>query len=111
MNTDPSIDLNDLNNLSPSHFADLIRMAQLIFDPSGGLSGSQMRVDWEAMFGIPPSVVENLRLLGAQYQYEMPHIEPELIWRHLDLDTRQWFIAHKNMLWRFEEAFPARDED
>lgn len=100
----------DVAGLRPQHFADLIRTAQLIFDPSGGLSGSRITVDWEA-YGIPPEVTDNLMRLGAQYQYEMPHVDPELVWRYLTPETRQWFIDHRNQLWQFEELFPARDED
>ena len=90
--------------------ADLLRAAQLSFDPSRGLSGRKVKVDGEE-FGIPLDVMENLRLLGKQYQYASPHVPVEIIWEQLTPASRSWFIENKNELWQLEEAFPALDED
>jgi hypothetical protein len=105
-----SLQIQEINNLKPVHFADLIRAAQLIFDPTKGVSGIYTKVDWKE-FGIPDDVVQNLQALGQEYQYSSPHIPIEEIWSRLTPQTRIWFIQNKNELWRFEEAFPALDED
>ncbi len=102
--------LQQLASLKPKHFADLIRTAQLIFDPAAGLSGRHIKVDWQE-FGIPQDVVGNLKLLGQQYQYASPHIPGDVVWSQLTPETRIWFLNHKDKLWEFEEAFPALDED
>jgi hypothetical protein len=102
--------LQEKNGLNPRYFADLVRMAQLVFDPSGGLSGRVVEVEWQS-FGVPPGVVENLHWLGRRYQYSSPHIAPEIVWSQLTPETRAWFMQHKSELWQFEELLPARDED
>jgi len=103
-------EIQQIAGLKPTHFADLIRVAQLIYDPCGGISSRIVQVDW-LDFGISENVVENLRLLGKKYQYELPHIDPDLVWDELKPETRSWFIAHKSILWKIEESFPALDED
>lgn len=103
-------EIQQITGLRPTHFADLVRVAQLIYDPSGGVSGIVVEVDW-LNFGIPRTVADNLRSLGKKYQYESPHVELDLVWDELTPETRSWFIAHKSMLWEIEESFPALDED
>ena len=103
-------EIQQITGLRPTHFADLVRVAQLIYDPSGGVSGKVVEVDW-LNFGIPRKVAENLRSLGKKYQYESPHVELDLVWDELAPETRSWFIAHKSILWEIEESFPALDED
>lgn len=103
-------EIQQITGLRPTHFADLVRVAQLIYDPSGGVSGKIVEVDW-LNFGIPRKVADNLRSLGKKYQYESPHVELDLVWDELTPETRSWFIAHKSMLWEIEESFPALDED
>jgi hypothetical protein len=56
-------------------------------------------------------VTENLKSLGQEYRYASPHVPIEKIWSQLTPESRIWFIENKNELWRFEEAFPALDED
>ena len=107
---DESLQIQEINKLKPSHFADLIRAAQLIFDPGAGVSGRNRQVNWEE-FGIPDYVTENLKSLGQEYRYASPHVPIEKIWSQLTPESRIWFIENKNELWRFEEAFPALDED
>ena len=99
-----------ITGLRPTHFADLVRVAQLICDPGGGVSGKIVGVDW-LDFDIPRDVAINLRSLGRKYQYESPHVDIDLVWDELTPETRSWFIAHKNVLWEIEESFPALDED
>ena len=103
-------EIQQITGLKPTHFADLIRVSQLIYDPSGGVSGKVVEVDW-LNFGIPRKVAANLRSLGKKYQYESPHVELDLVWDELTPETRSWFIAHKSILWEIEESFPALDED
>ena len=105
-----SQELQQISQLHPNHFADLMRAAQLIFDPTGGVSGRSIEVDWEA-FGVPLDVVENLKSLGEKYRYASPYTSIENIWSQLTPATRLWFINNKDYLWVFEEAFPALDED
>ncbi|QDL08980.1 hypothetical protein DP113_14640 [Brasilonema octagenarum UFV-E1] len=105
-----SLQIQEINNLKPVHFADLIRAAQLISDPAKGVSGIYTEIDWKD-FGIPDDVAPNLKALGQEYQYSSPHVPIEEIWSKLTPKTRTWFIQNKNELWRFEEAFPALDED
>lgn len=105
-----SLPLQQIAGLKANHFADLVRAAQLIFDPAAGLSGRYVKVDWRE-FGIPLDVADNLKLLGEQYRYSSPHIPIENIWSQLTPETRIWFMEHKDELWQFEEAFPALDED
>ncbi|HEY9804440.1 MAG TPA: hypothetical protein V6D25_29175 [Leptolyngbyaceae cyanobacterium] len=107
---DESTQIQQLASLKPTHFADLIRTAQLVFDPAGGVSGRYINVDWQQL-GIPDNVVENLKLLGKKYRYASPHIANDIIWNQLTPATRTWFINHKDELWKFEEIFPALDED
>jgi hypothetical protein len=109
-NNNELLQIQEIERLKPTHFADLIRAAQLIFDPAGGVSGRYLEVDWEA-FGIPQNVVKNLKYLGEHYQYASPHIPMEIIWSQLTPETRSWFLLNKNELWQIEEAFPPLDED
>ncbi|BAY07187.1 hypothetical protein [Calothrix sp. NIES-2098] len=102
--------IQQITGLKANHFADLIRAAQIIFDPAAGLSGRHIKVDWRE-FGVPLDVAENLKALGEQYRYASPHISVEIIWSQLTPETRIWFMKHKDELWQFEEAFPALDED
>ncbi|MBD2185460.1 hypothetical protein H6S82_24935 [Planktothrix sp. FACHB-1355] len=104
------LEIHKITGLRAQHFADLIRTAQLVFDPARGVSGRYLKVDWEK-FGIPLEVVENLQSLGQQYQFASPHIPVEDIWEKLTPETRRWFVEKKDYLWQFEEAFPAFDED
>ncbi|MEO0536266.1 MAG: hypothetical protein AAF215_20630 [Cyanobacteria bacterium P01_A01_bin.123] len=103
-------EIQQITGLRPTHFADLIRVAQLIYDPRGGVSSRVVRVNW-LDFDIPRGVVKNLRLLGQKYQYESPHVDLDLVWDELTPETRSWFIANKSVLWEIEESFPALDED
>jgi hypothetical protein len=105
-----SLEIQDIIGLKAQHFADLIRTAQLVFDPSAGLSGRNVKIDWEEL-GIPNHVADNLKELGQEYQYASPHLPPEDVWSKLTTESRIWFIENKNSLWRFEELFPALDED
>ncbi|MBD2294361.1 hypothetical protein H6G06_12915 [Anabaena sphaerica FACHB-251] len=105
-----SLQIQEIIGLKPQHFADLIRTAQLVFDPCAGLSGRNLKVDWED-FGIPRDVADNLREIGQEYQYASPYIPPEVVWGKLTTESRIWFIENKDSLWRFEEIFPALDED
>lgn len=103
-------EIEKTTGLRPTHFADLVRVAQIIYDPHGGMFGRVIEVDWQD-FGIPKGVSENLRSLGKKYQYESPHVSIDLVWDELTPETRSWFIANKNLLYEIEEAFPALDED
>jgi hypothetical protein len=103
-------EIHDIIGIQSKHFADLVRAAQLIYDPSAGVSIRNLSIDWED-FGVPRDVAENLKALGMEYQYASPHIPIEVVWSKLTPETRIWFIENKDNLWRFEEAFPALDED
>ena len=103
-------EIQQVTGLKPTHFADLVRVSQLIYDPRGGVSATALEVDW-LEFDIPAGVAENLRSLGQKYQYESPHVDLDLVWDDLTPETRSWFIANKSSLWTIEEAFPALDED
>ncbi|CEJ47815.1 Excinuclease ATPase subunit (Uncharacterized prot ein) [Umezakia ovalisporum] len=105
-----SIQIQQIASLRTKHFADLIRAAQLIFDPGAGLTGRRIKINWQD-FGIPRNVEKNLKELGLQYQYASPHVPSDIIWSQLTPETRIWFLDNKDELWRFEEAFPALDED
>ncbi|MEA5509627.1 hypothetical protein VB715_07610 [Crocosphaera sp. UHCC 0190] len=105
-----AMEIQQVTGLKPKHFADLLRASQLIFDPSGGVFGRQFQVDL-SVFGLSNHVIDNLRQLGQKYQYASPHIPIDIIWEQLTPETRSWFIDHKNIIWKIEEAFPARDED
>jgi hypothetical protein len=105
-----SLQIQQISDLKPRHFDDLIRAAQLIFDPAAGISGRYIEVDWQE-FGIPFDVEENLKLLGQKYRYDCPNIPGTIIWEQLTPATRNWFLQNKDELWRFEEAFPPLDED
>ncbi|GAB4536317.1 MAG: hypothetical protein Tsb0014_23990 [Pleurocapsa sp.] len=109
-NKDRVREIQEITGLRPTHFADLIRVAQLIYDPTGGVASRLVRVNW-LDFGIPRRVADNLRSLGLKYQYESPHVSPDLVWDQLTPETRSWFIANKSSLWEIEESFPALDED
>ena len=58
-------EIQQITGLRPTHFADLVRVAQLIYDPSGGVSGKIVEVDW-LNFGIPRKVADNLRSRSAR---------------------------------------------
>jgi hypothetical protein len=103
-------EIQAVTGLRPTHFADLIRVAQLIYDPGGGVSGRVIKVNWMD-FDIPEPVAENLRQLGQKYQYESPHVDIDLVWEGLTPETRSWFMANRSILWSIEESFPALDED
>ena len=105
-----SLQIQEISGLKPTHFADLIRAAQLIFDPGGGVSGRNVEVDWQEL-GIPVDVEENLRAIGERYRYSSPHVPVETIWEQLTPESRSWFLENKDDLWQVEEAFPALDED
>lgn len=102
--------LLQITGLKEHHFADLIRIAQIIADPACGLSGRSVQVDWES-FGIMVAVHADLLRLGRRYLYSSPHVPPVLIWEQLTPISREWLIENKKMLVVLEEAFPARDED
>ncbi|WP_299485646.1 hypothetical protein [Acaryochloris sp. IP29b_bin.137] len=109
-NPDRVGEIQQITGLRPTHFADLIRVAQIIYDPTGGIARRAITVHW-LDFGIPETVAENLRSLGKTYQYESPHVDLDLIWDALTPESRSWFIAHRSILWEIEESFPALDED
>lgn len=98
------------SGLRVSHFADLVRFAQIVYDPTGGLSGRSIHVDWEAV-GLPEAVIDNLKILGRIYQFALPHVAPEVIWEQLTPVSRKWFIENRSRLAELEETFLARDED
>lgn len=100
----------ELSKLKPVHFADLIRAAQLIYDPSKGVSGVSREVNWSE-FGIPDEVAQNLKHLGREYQYSSPHVPIEDVWSKLTPSSRIWFFENRDSLWEIEEFFPALDED
>ncbi|MBD2776205.1 hypothetical protein [Iningainema tapete] len=106
-----SLPIEKLNKLKAVHFADLVRAAQLIYDPAKGVSGVHREVDWQDEFGIPNDVAQNLKALGQEYQYASPHVPIEDVWSKLTPQTRIWFFENKDELWKIEEAFPALDED
>lgn len=95
--------------LRASHFADLVRFSQIVYDPSGGLSGRAMAVDWQAF--LPEAVVIDLKILGQRYQFASPHVSPDVVWEQLSPASRKWFIANRTTLAELEETFLARDED
>jgi hypothetical protein len=105
-----AVEIQSLTGLTSGHFADLIRLTQLIFDPTGGLPHKTLNVDWKAI-GIPIGVVKNLRAIGKKYQYASPYIPIDIIWGQLNPESRNWMMENKNNLWKLEEYFPARDED
>jgi hypothetical protein len=102
--------IQQVTGLKPRHFADLVRAAQLVFDPAGGVASRRFKVVWEDL-GIPSDVVENLKVLGQEYQYASPHVAIEQVWGRLTPATRSWMIENKKQLWQLEELFPALDED
>lgn len=103
-------EIQQITGLRPTHFADLVRVAQLVYDPRGGVASRTVKVNW-LEFGISESVATNLRSLGKKYQYESPHVDLDLVWNDLTPETRSWFMAHRSSLWEIEESFPALDED
>lgn len=105
-----SLPIQEIIGLKPQHFADLIRTAQLVFDPCSGVCGRSLKIDWKDL-GVPAHVVDNLREIGQEYQYASPNIPPEEIWSKLTTESRIWFMENKDNLWKFEEVFPALDED
>ena len=58
-NNNKAVQIQNLTGLSAGHFADLIRITQLIFDPTGGLPHKTVDVDWK-MLGISKGVANNL---------------------------------------------------
>ena len=108
--SDKSREIQAITGLSSTNFADLLRTAQLISDPSGGILGRFPEPDWDSL-EIPSGVVKDLKALGKKYQYELPPIAPDLIWEQLTPESRSWIIDNKNTLWQFEELFPPLDED
>ena len=102
--------IQELIGLKPQHFADLIRAAQLIFDPTAGVTGRNVRINWED-FCIPQNIEDNLRIIGEEFQYASPHVPVVFIWGKLTTETRIWFLENKEQLWQFEEILPALDED
>ena len=109
-NNSEALRIEELYKLKPVHFADLIRAAQLIYDPGKGVTGIERDIDWN-QFGIPDNVAENLQLLGEEFQYSSPHAPVDSIWKKLTPETRVWFVENKDRLWIIEESFPALDED
>ncbi|NET01057.1 MAG: hypothetical protein F6K61_10880 [Sphaerospermopsis sp. SIO1G1] len=105
-----SAQIPEIIGLQPRHFADLVRAAQLVFDPCSGTLGRSLTIDWQDL-GIPSNIVDNLKEIGAEYRYSSPNIPPEEIWAKLTAESRLWFINNKDNLWEFEEIFPALDED
>lgn len=105
-----ALTIQERTGLKQKHFADLIRAAQIIFDPCGGITGRVVNADWQE-FGIPVEVEENLKILGEKYRYASPHLPIEEVWEQLIPETRSWLIENKDELWLLEEAFPALDED
>jgi hypothetical protein len=105
-----AIEIRKITGLNAGHFADLVRLAQLIFDPTGGLPQRKVEVDWKSL-GIPIGVVKNLKAIGKKYQYASPYIPIDIIWEQLNPESRNWTIENRNDLWKLEECFPARDED
>ena len=103
-------EIQQITGLRPTHFADLIRVAQLVHDPRGGIASRTVKVNW-LEFGISESVVANLSFLGQKYQYESPHVSLDVVWDDLTPETRSWFMANRSILWEIEESFPALDED
>ena len=112
MSQDPqqSPPIQEIIGLKPQHFADLIRSAQLIFDPTAGVTGRNVRIDWQD-FGVPNNIEANLKILGEEFQYASPHVPVDIIWGKLTTETRIWFLENKDRLWQFEEMLPALDED
>jgi hypothetical protein len=112
MSQDPqkSPQIQEVIGLKAQHFADLIRAAQLVFDPTAGVIGRNVKIDWED-FGIHRNIEDNLRILGEEFQYASPHIPVDVIWGKLTTETRIWFLENKDQLWQFEEILPALDED
>ncbi len=103
-------EIQEITGLKPTHFADLIRVAQLVYVPGGCVSGRVLHVNW-LDFEIPEAVADNLHSLGHKYQLESPHVDLDVVWDDLTPETRSWFMANRSNLWRIEEAFPALDED
>lgn len=103
-------EIQQLTGLRPTHFADLIQVAQIIYNPSGGVSGLVVQVNW-LDFEISETVASNLYALGYKYRYESPHVDLDIVWDDLTPETRSWFMANRSDLWRIEESFPAMDED
>lgn len=79
--------IQHITGLGPTHFADLVRVAQIIHDPAGGISGRVMEVNW-LTFGLSETAVANLRSLGHKYQHDSPHVDIDLVWDDLTPETR-----------------------
>ena len=58
-----AIEIKKITGLNAGHFADLVRLTQLIFDPTGGLPQRKVEVNWKSL-GIPIGVVKNLMAIG-----------------------------------------------
>ena len=108
--TERSRQILELTGVEPHHFADLVRTAQLVDTPAGGVTGRLIEVDWE-VFEISPAVESNLKALGARYRYASPHVTIEVLWEQMLPETRSWLMENRNEMWRIEEVFPAPDED
>jgi len=87
-----------------------VRIAQIIYNPGGGVSGRVVLVNW-LNFGMPETVVTNWYALGQKYRYDSPHVDIDVVWDDLTPETRSWSMAHRSIRWQLEEAFPALDED
>jgi len=87
-NNSEALRIEELYKLKPVHFADLIRAAQLIYDPGKGVTGIERDIDWN-QFGIPDNVAENLQLLGEEFQYSSPHAPVAVSYTHLTLPTNR----------------------
>lgn len=105
-----SSSLMQVTGLKPHHFADLIRIAQLVADPTCAQAGRSVRVDWEAL-GICAAVHADLRQLGDRFLYSTPNVSPVLIWEQLTPVSRAWLIENRHGLAAIEAHFPPRDED
>jgi len=103
-------EITKLTGLEAKHFADLIRAAQLVYDPSMGVAGRKVLVEWES-FNISDAVADNLSELGKKYQYASPHVPMEFVWEELNAETRSWLIDFKDSLWELEEVLAPLDED
>ncbi|HIK54936.1 MAG TPA: hypothetical protein IGS37_07220 [Synechococcales cyanobacterium M55_K2018_004] len=105
-----SLQILKTTGLQRQHFADLIRAAQVIVEPSNHFSVAAMQDEWED-FEISQPVLENLVQLGDRYRYAAPTVAIDQVWEQLTPETRSWLIENRNNLWQFEEIFPALDED
>ena len=54
------MEIQKITGLEPRHFADLVRASQLVFDPTGGVFGRRLHVDW-SVFGLSPHIIDKIR--------------------------------------------------